>query len=307
MDRERHRSWAKRGIVSLTLFTLFLVCQLVFVPANGPDLMAFQASAPPVAATAQGANTDIQDEDRAQGNKEPLQPSDLVASKPQLAPPARPWPSLRLASILLLGLIVSAARLARTFRRFLGLGVFTNLYSALFLILAISISGLPVMSEGTLSTHLGSLVGPWIADLSGVLAAMILPAIHLKSRAVVASPVLDLESTASSNPVLAAIEDGIRDHILSRMQLEIIAASRIYNWEEIKMAALRVLEGEITVGRLDRQNGEIAIRSMEEFQPSTDSRTDSENKYTALMRLLRCCPFSRLRLGLATAAKETRS
>jgi hypothetical protein len=307
MRREWNRSWAKPGIQNLMLITLFFVCHLGFARANVSDFIPFQASAPPPAVMAQDVNSGIQNQHGAQGSQNSLGPPDQTASKPQLAPPSRPWPFLRLASILLLGLAISAARLARTFRRFLGLGVFTNAYSALFLMVTIGISGLPVMSEATLSTHLGSLVGPWIADLSGVIAAMILPAIHFKARAVAASPVLDLEGSTSSNPVLAAIEDGIRDHILVRMQVEIVAASRRYKWDEIKLTARRVLEEEITVGRLDRQNGEIAIRSIEEFQPLTDSRRDFDNKYTALIRLLRCCPFSRLRLALANAAIETRS
>jgi len=202
-------------------------------------------------------------------------------------------------------LAISVARLARKFRRFLGLGVFINAYSAVFLMLTVGISGLPVTSEATLSSHLGSWAGPWIADLSGIIAALVLPAIRLKASAAAASPVLHLEDTASSNPVLAAIEDGIRDHILARMQAEIVAASRRYNWEEIKLAARRLLEEEITVGRLGRQDGEVAIQSIEVFQPSADPRTDFDNKYTALIRLLRSCSFSRLRLGLAAAAIET--
>jgi hypothetical protein len=88
------------------------------------------------------------------------------------------------------------------------------------------------------------------------------------------------------------------------MQAQIVSASRRYNWDEIKLAAHRVVEEEITLGRLDRQEGEMAAQSTEAFQPSTDPHLDLENKYTALIRLLRSCSISRLRLALAAAASE---
>jgi hypothetical protein len=101
MDRERLRLWAKPGVLSLPLLTLFLVCQFVHALANGPVLLAFQASGERSAATAPGANGGIQGQYATQGSPNPVQPSDLAASKSQLAPPARPWPFRRLAAILL--------------------------------------------------------------------------------------------------------------------------------------------------------------------------------------------------------------
>jgi hypothetical protein len=204
--------------------------------------------------------------------------------------------------IILTGLLINAARLARKFRRFLGLGVFVNGYSVLFLMLAVGISGFPVTFETTLSSQLGAWA--WIAELSGVIAAVILPAARLKPRPGSMSPALGLDVT-SSNPLLAVIEDGIRDHILARMQAEIVSAARRYSWDEIKLAARRVIEEEMTVGRLDYKDGETAIHSTEAFQPSADAHTDFENKYTALIRLLRSCSFSRLHPSLAAAARET--
>jgi hypothetical protein len=302
-NSERLRWHVQSVVVSLALCVFLLLCQFLYAQTSVPVFVAFQGSAPPPAVTAQAGSV-IQDQYGAQGNRNLGRPSDLAESKPQLAPAVRPWPFLRLAAILLAGFAISAARLARKFRRFLGLGVFINAYSAVFLMLTVGISGLPVTSETTLSSHIGSW-GPWIADLSGIIAALVLPAIRLKASAAAASPVLHLEDTASSNPVLAAIEDGIRDHILARMQAEIVAASRRYNWEEIKLAARRLLEEEITVGRLGREDGEVAIQSIAVFQPSADPRTDFDNKYTALIRLLRSCSFSRLRQGLAAVARET--
>ena len=228
----------------------------------------------------------------------------------QPAPNAPGWPFVRLIAVLLSGLVINAARLARKFRRFLGLGVFTSPYAVLFLIFGIGVCGIPVTSESALSAipSLKSLA-PWIADLSGIIVALILPAIRLKPQARPAgeSQVRDLEAASSSNPILAVIEDAIRDHILEHMQLEVVAASRSYDWETIKLAALRALEEEMTIRPLGREEYDAMRQSIESFQADADSRLDSRNKYEAMLRLLRWCSFKRLRRGLDVAARETRS
>jgi hypothetical protein len=295
MDDERLRSLAKPGINSLWLLTLLVIC-LLHAP-DGRALATFQTTAThPGATQAGGARND-----GVQESPKSLRPADLTATESQAAPPAR-TPYLRLATILLAGLVISAARLARKFRHFLGLGVFANSYSAVFLGLAAGISGFPAAFETFLISHLG----PWgggIAQISGVIIALLLPAVRRKTITS-AQPVLGLDF-ASSNPFLAVSEDGIRDHILARMQVEMVSAAHRYSWDQIKLATHRVVEEEVTVGRLDRQDGEVAVKSVDEFQPSANPHTDSENKYTALIRLLRSCSFSRLRLSLAAAAAES--
>ena len=297
MDDARIRSLAKPGAACLCLLILFDVCLLHAQPILLPHA-AFQDREAQSTVTTQKAAS-VQNEQTQESGK-PANPSDLAVVKSHSAPAVRPRPFLRLATILLVGLVVSAARLARKFRHFLGLGVFANVYSAVFLALAVGISGFPVTFD--LNSQLGPWVGP-IADLSGVIVALVLPAASRRKN-VADGPALGLNST-SSNPVLAAIEDGIRDHILARMQAEIVSAAHRYTWAQIKLAGHRVLEEEVTVGRLDHQDGEAAIRSIEDFQASADPNTDFENKYTALIRLLRSCAFSRLRLGLAVAALES--
>src|ERR1700722_12697372 len=91
------------------------------------------------------------------------------AAPQQPSPDDAPFHYLRLVAVLCSGLVISAARLARKFRRFWGLGVFANPYAVLFLIFGVGVCGVPVTSEGALKTlpFLGSL-GPWIADLSGI-------------------------------------------------------------------------------------------------------------------------------------------
>lgn len=228
--------------------------------------------------------------------------------KPTLAPNAAPWPFVRLLAVLSSGLLISAARLAHKFRRFWGLGVFANPYSFLFLIFGVGLCGIPAMSESALSSlpHLGSL-GPWIADLSGIVATLVLPAIGFKPqpRPEAESQVRDLGATSSSDPVLALIEDAIRDRILVHIQTEIVLASRLYDWNTIRLAARRAIEEEMVIGRLAREDGDAALQSVRTFEANADSRQDSNDKYTVLLRLQHWCPFSHLRDGLAAAASET--
>ncbi len=296
----------RKSIISWTLIVLLvpflLLGQLTFASA----VAAFQGGGLPSAVPVHNTGTNTSSQPGAQVSPEnPKATAVLTTPKPLLAPPANnSRPFLRLLLILLTGLAITAFRLASKFRRFLGLGVFTNMYSILFLLLGAGICGFPVTSESALSSQLGTRLGPWITDLSGVIVALVLPAIRFKNP-MAKSPVADLEADASSNPIIAIVEEGIRDHILARMRQEIDAASRRYEWEAIKSAAYRALEEEITVGRLKREEAEVAIRSIEGFQSSTDPRSDADNKYTALIRLLRWCSFSRLRDCLAAAVAVT--
>lgn len=180
----------------------------------------------------------------------------------------------------------------------------------LFVILDVGVCGIPVTSEGALSSipFLGSL-GPWIADLSGIVLTLVLPAIRLKpqERSTEVSQVRDLEGSSSSNPILAVIEDEIRNRILLHMQKEVVGACRRYDWETIKLAAGRALEEEMTIRPLPDEKYQAARQSIDAYQQDPDPRQDSQKKYAAIVGLLRWCSFNRLRNGLNAAAGETGS
>jgi hypothetical protein len=218
------------------------------------------------------------------------------------------FPFLHLVSILLLGGLISSAQLAMKFRHFWGLGVFTNWYSALFLILGAGLcGGLPLTAKDTLIAHLGSL-GSWTADVVGVAATVILPAIPLKTSGShkSADNVRDLGNTPSPNYIVAFIEECIKDKIRIRMQAEITAASRQYSWDDIEMAARRTLEEAVTLDELQPKEKETALKSIDEFRRVDDPRMDSTNKYTALLDLMRLCSFSRLQNGLKAESRESK-
>ncbi len=288
MKRRHPQGWVTvTNGLGIALFTLVVLWPLTFAAAAQSS---GTGGAPAAAATTNTGN--------------PGTYSASQAARPESAPDRVPRPFLRLVAVLFSGLAINAARLARKFRRFWGLGVFANPYAFLSLILGVGLCGIPVTSESALGSlpHL-TFWGPWIADLSGIALMLVLPAIRFKplARSAGDSPVRDLESPSSSNPILAVIEDAIRDRILARMQSEIVAASQRYDWETIKLAGRRVLEEEITIGRLPREEGEAALLSVEAFQSVADPRVDSSNKYGALVRLLGWCPFLRLRDSLAAA------
>jgi hypothetical protein len=228
----------------------------------------------------------------------------------QHAPNRTPFSFLRFAAVLCSGLIISAARLARKFRRFFGLGVFTNPYAVLFLIFGVGICGIPVTSESTLKglPMLGDL-GPWIADLSGIVVALVLPAVRFKPKTSPAGegPMRDLEAGSSSNPIVEVIEDAIKERILQRMQKEVVAAIGRYDWGTIKVAARRALEEEMTIRPLPDKEYKAELLRIKNFESDPDAHEDSEKKYLALTGLLCWCSFKRLLNGLDAVASETRA
>jgi hypothetical protein len=235
----------------------------------------------------------------------PPPPTQVAPLEP--APNGAPFQLFHLVAALCSGLVISAARLARKFRRFWGLGVFTNPWALLFLLLSVGICGAPVTTEGVLKgvPLLGNL-GPWIADMSGILLALALPALSPKSKkgAETEKPARDLVGGSSSNSIWV-IENAIEEWILQRMQKEVVLARSRYDWTTIKLAAGRALEEEMTIRPMSDETYEAARLKIESFEPDSDPRQDLENKYKALLILSRWFYFKRLLNGLDQAKRET--
>jgi hypothetical protein len=281
-----------RTVSAVVLFTLITLVTLFLVSTAG--LCQGSSVSPEAVPATRSANS---------GTSSVSQ----IAQK-QSAPDAARFHYLRLIAVLCSGLVISAARLARKFRLFWGLGVFANPYAVLFLIFGVGVCGVPVTSEGTLKAvpFLGNL-GPWIADLSGIVVALVLPAIRFKAQTRPAgeNQVRDLEGGSSTNPIVAVIEDAIKECILRRMHQEVVMACRRYDWDTIKLAAGRALEQEMTIRPMPDEKYDAVRLSIENFQANPDARQDSRDKYNALTGLLRWCSFKRLLNGLNAAARET--
>jgi len=234
--------------------------------------------------------------------------SESKSKAPHFAPDVTRLPFVRLVAVLFWGLVISAANLAREFRLFLGLGVFTNPYAVLFLILGMGLCGVPVTSETALSSlpYLASL-GPWIADLAGIVMVLILSTIRLRPQTHSAGEgrMRDLEGVLRSNPIVSVLKNAILERIVKRMESEIDTAASRYDWDTIRVAARRALAEERTVGRLTDQAYELERKAIETFGASAEERADTSEKYETLVRLLRWCSFNRLRRGLEEAERES--
>ena len=237
-----------------------------------------------------------------------------VLSAPKVSPLSAPngarHPWFRLVAVLCSGLFISAARLARKFRLFWGLGVFSNPWAFVFLIFGAALCAFPVALQSVLqSTPFMRNLDPWIGAVSGIALAFTLPAIPLKPKPSPASEgqVRGLEDPTRSNVFMSVIEDAIRERILLRMQKEVLAACDRYDWNTIKLAAGRALEEEMTVRPLRQDRYDAYRQNIENFHADPDARLDSNNKYLALVALLRWCSFYRLRDSLDVAVREVES
>lgn len=291
--KQRQRRVGLLCTISITLLSVGLVPALICSQSAG---RSEEPSSPiPTAAVASpGAASNL---------------SPALSSGTQPAPNAPGSPFLRFVAVLCSGLVITAARLARKFRRFWGLGVFTNFSAVLFLLVGAGICSSTVLSEKLLrSIPAVGPAGSWIAGLLGIVATLILPGIRLGSSARSGGErqVRDLENDPSSNPIIAFIEDGVRDCILRRMQSEMVKISRRFDWDTIRRAARRALIEEMTIRPLGREEYEDARQSIEEFKAEADLRLDSSNKYEALVGVLRWCSFKRLIRGLNADAGEAK-
>jgi tetratricopeptide (TPR) repeat protein len=235
----------------------------------------------------------------------PDHPVDANGPPSMPGPEKHPYFFLRLFAVLGSGLLITAAHLARKFRRFWGLGIFANPYGLLYLAVGAAISGIPVASEIQPGwARLTGPAGPWVLDFSGILVTLILPMIRLRSASRPSEDAQPLGfEAASANPIVALIEDGIREHILKRLRVEINAVSSEYDWETIRLAATRALIEETTIRPIDPAKEKEARRAIEGFQPDPNPQLDLRKKYEALFGMLRWCSFHRLKGALKSATQ----
>lgn len=261
---------------ALTLFLLFIPLACVLGPVASAEIDSQAGPAPPTA---------------------------LQGVKSAPASKTSNWVLVHVGAALLAGSLISAAALRMKYRRFIGLGVFSNWHSALFLLSGALLCGLPRTSVNTLASLLTPSAASWVADSAGiVLTLMFGMRVRAPKSAASGGTVQDLETPARSNVIFAVIEEGIRDRLLTRMQLVLIEYAERYTWETIQNAGQRTVDEEVAVGRLGRKDGDAAIESIKVLRSPRDRKTDVDRKYRALLHLLSCCPLSRLRGALANAA-----
>ena len=225
---------------------------------------------------------------------------------PRTAPPVPPSPFLQLVVVFCSGLAISATRLANKFRRFWGLGVFTNLFAVLFLIVGAGVSGLAALSLSEVQLSTSAQAGSILADIFGIVLTLFLPGIRIKGNARTGGEgkIRDFEDLPSPNPVLAFLENQIRSSMMRRIQVELTDASRRFDMATIKLGGRRALAEEMIMWPLGQEEYEAARESIEGFRAVKDPRLDSFNRYNALRDLLRWCSFKGLIRGLNAVASE---
>jgi len=281
-----------------------LACLLIYVLVLQPSVVARQRNDATRAPT-KASLSDIDDSDQNDAEpKHPEPPTGLRATKSKPARQARPLSFVHLAATLLSGLAITAAGLRIKFRQFVGLGVFTNWYSALFLVAGALLCGLPQTSVSTLASHVAPTAASWIADTIGVVLTFLVGTRVRSPKPSVGSALPDIAEKTNSNVILAVIEDGIRDRIVTRMQSVVVQEARLYSWGAIEQAGQRTVDEEVAIGRLDREDGDRAIQAIKALRSSRDRQSDLDRKYRALVRLVGCCALSRLRAALAAVPGE---
>jgi hypothetical protein len=199
---------------------------------------------------------------------------------------------------------VGLGRLLKRFYLFLGLGVFMNPWTGIFLaMVAVSAAGSvwQVMQvSGAISRWqpLLAIAGGLVGNLSSVVGRVRLPG---KPQLVDASSQgKDLDKLLSDNVLIMFIAMRIR----SGMNREINRMSKQYDWVLIKTASSRLLQNQRALEPSKEKAAEEAEKYVLAFEPSNDVRTDVDNKYRALQRVVGVSSFLELRSRLKESAAE---
>lgn len=233
----------------------------------------------------------------AKNDEKPRSPTQVQAEATSTLTP-HPLPTSSLIPVshvfltILVGALISAASLRMKFRRFIGLGVFTNVYAVLFLVMGALVCNLPRIPTNLLSSRVAASSLPWVADSAGLILTLLLGTQMGRSSG--GGGIQELQSQISSNPIFAVFEDGIRDRLLTSMQSVALGYAQKYNWVIISRVGERTLDEEVAIGRLKHEESEAALKYISELRTG-DQKSEFDRKYRAVIRLFSCCPLSRLR------------
>jgi len=203
-----------------------------------------------------------------------------------------------------LGFAFGIARLIAKFRRFLGLGILKNAYSWLFLALVTVASGLAYLvldgpARVELLTSQLPALGILGSSVMGNLTALVgrlRGGMRLSGHA--ADQVLELRETKTKDLLF----DLIRGAIGRSLDQEVSRMARRYDLETIQDAVGRLVESEVTLGRLSPEAMDAAMARIKELEPTGDQRKDFNMRYMALQRAIQVSSFRDLRARLANAS-----
>jgi hypothetical protein len=293
-----------RSKINFTATAVLLSLAILLALIDSPKPCLGQKSISPAAPSTQSGPAQPGPNQPSPGSITRAPVSRTVGTQP--APDTTPFPFLRIVLVLVSGLVIHAARLATKFRRYLGIGLFSNPYAILFMVFGAGFCGLPMTSEGYLKAYIPqfqSLV-PWVTDLSGIAAILAIPMLRaaLGKHRANKDDQQDLSTPSGSSSIFNFLLDEISLRLQTRMQDRITWACQEYSWTTIRLAAPRALADEAAIRPLTPADEEAAKRAIKAI-PATDQKVG--DKYQVLMVLVRCISYRLLFRSLVLAQRES--
>jgi hypothetical protein len=251
----------------------------------------------------------------------PIMSSALAGTQNPRSPDGHdsPLPFLwwRLTATVLGGLLWQVGRLARRFRHYLGLGVFTNFWALGFLIVGSLLPGASALLELGISRKVAEPAGDstnWLAALiangTGLTILGILP--HLgQRRPRPAADTYDARNSArfvAKDPILGSLED--QTDRVSKMNLQewLSKDASEYPWNVIKVAGKRIIENERPVDSVPnaalKKHFDSVSKQLDDAGKESDAARDRDEKYRVLSALFRLTGYQSLKHSLQLAKAE---
>ncbi len=228
-----------------------------------------------------------------------------VGSDAGAQPTSWPMSMLHVVGVLLWGMLVNAARLARKFRHYWGQGVLTNPYAFLFSCFGGIVSGLPMVSENFFKTiHPLQAASPWIATALGLAAGLFLPGLRVGGKKAAAAA--GAGETPGGNPVLDVIEEKIRELIRKRMRRTFSEMSKHYDRRSIKQAARRTLAEDRGLNRLADKDASDAEKFINGIPENEVADSPEGDPYDILWDLQKWLDYGSLRQNLEMGRQGAR-
>jgi len=223
---------------------------------------------------------------------------------PHLAQDVPGMPFARFICVSLLGIITGFLRLWDRFRKFWGLGVITNFYAAIYILLGMVLCWPPYIAENSLLTL--SSTWMWLLNICGSGAICYLAPI-IGARSEKRPEPVDLDFPKTRNIAYAFLESQVQDRIRRRLHDEIIQASADYDWETITKAAEELLGIEIAFTSLSKSLYASELKSIKLLASSIEVEGTAGRKYRAITSVLRHTEFRHLKQLLQEKAREKAS
>ena len=246
----------------------------------------------------------------------PMDQSAVSEAQPTGGSPLLPRLRSKFINLLVvagLGFLLGWVRLLAKFYRFWGLGILTNPFTWLFLVLVAAASAgsyaLYIICVDPQKMMWGLIaksgLGPLLEFFGPTVTGNVITIVGRFSRASrldtgATSQVKELEKVKSNNFFLELIRVAIGD----RMDQEVARLARRYDLDLIKEVVERLVNNAIELGQVTPKDGEAGLEFILGFEPCADERTDFNNKYKALHRAIRMSSFRQLRSRLERDARE---